>query len=60
MPPPGLVSSGYDRFCGVAEEQIGSGMPLCVREVRVRWYEAVVPPWRVWNPHDLLMFHFER
>jgi hypothetical protein len=31
-----------------------------VREVRVRWYEAVVRTWRVWNPRDLLMFHFER
>jgi len=60
MPPPGLVSGGYDRFCRVGEEQIGSGLLLCVREVRVRRYEAVVRTWRVWNPHDLLMFHFER
>jgi hypothetical protein len=60
MPPPGLVSGGYDRFCRLGEEQIGSGLLFCVREVRVRWYEAVVRRWRVWNPGDLLMFHFER
>ena len=35
-------------------------MLLCVRELRVRRYEAVVPTWQVWNPRDLLMFHFER
>jgi hypothetical protein len=54
------VSGGYDRFCRVGEEQIGSGLLLCVPEARVRRYEAVVRTWRVWNPHDLLMFHFER
>ena len=50
MPPPGLVSGRYDRFCRIGEEQIGSGMLLCVREVRVRWYEGSGDRWRVWNP----------
>ena len=44
----------------MGEEQIGSGLLLCVPEARVRRYEVVVGTWRVWNPRDLLMFHFER
>jgi hypothetical protein len=60
LPSPGLVSGGYDRFVRVGEEQIRSEMLLCVRELRVRWYEVVEGRWRVWNPADLLMFHFER
>jgi hypothetical protein len=60
LPLPGLVSDGYDRFGRRGEEQIGNGMPLWVRELRVRWYEAAGSRWRVWNPGDLPMFHFER
>ena len=60
LPPPGLVSGDYDRFGRLGEEQIRREMLVCVRELRVRWYEAVEPRWRVWNPGDLLMFHFER
>ena len=60
LPSPGLVSGSYDRFGRLGEEQIRSEVLLSVRELRVRWYEAVELRWRVWNAGDLPMFHFER
>jgi hypothetical protein len=60
MPSPRVVSGGYDRLRHSGNKQIRSGLLLCVREVRVGWYEAAEKRWRGWNSIDLPMFHFER